>query len=61
MLFHAADALPTNAQFDLLPRWLYRPVIGDHVNRIKACSAAHPEVRLLAGHMWLDFFRPPRV
>jgi hypothetical protein len=24
--------------------------------RLKAFAAAHPEVRMLAGHMWLDFF-----
>lgn len=55
-LFHAADALPTNAQFDLLPPWIYKPVIGPHVPRLKAFAEAHPEVRMLAGHMWTDFF-----
>jgi glyoxylase-like metal-dependent hydrolase (beta-lactamase superfamily II) len=55
-LFHCADALPTNAQFDLLPLWIYKLVIGPHVPRLKAFAEAHPEVRLLAGHMWLDFF-----
>jgi glyoxylase-like metal-dependent hydrolase (beta-lactamase superfamily II) len=56
-LFHCADALPTNAQFDLSPDWLNRLVIGTHVPRLRAFSAAHPEVRLLAGHMWLPFFK----
>jgi glyoxylase-like metal-dependent hydrolase (beta-lactamase superfamily II) len=55
-LFHCADALPTNAQFDLLPAWILKPIIGSHVQRLKAFSKAHPEVRMLAGHMWLDFF-----
>ncbi len=55
-LFHAADALPTNAQFDLLPPWIYKPVIGPHVPRLKAFAEAHPEVRMLAGLMWMDFF-----
>jgi glyoxylase-like metal-dependent hydrolase (beta-lactamase superfamily II) len=55
-LFHAADALPTNAEFDLLPAWAYKPVIGPHVPRLKAFAADHPEVRLVAGHMYLDFF-----
>lgn len=55
-LFHCADALPTNAQFDLLPSWIYKPVIGPQVPRLKAFSEVHPEVRLLAGHMWLDWF-----
>jgi len=55
-LFQAADALPTNAQFDLLPDWVFQPVIGPHVPRLKAFADRHPEVRLLAGHMWLDWF-----
>jgi len=55
-LFHAADALPTNAQFDLLPDWIFRLVIGPHVPRLKAFAQTHPEVRMLAGHMWLDWF-----
>jgi hypothetical protein len=60
-LFHAADALPTNAQFDLLPAWIYKPVIGPHVPRLKAFAQAHPEVHLLAGHMWLEFFEKEMV
>jgi glyoxylase-like metal-dependent hydrolase (beta-lactamase superfamily II) len=55
-LFHCADALPANVEFDILPDWIYRLVIGPHVPRLKAFAAAHPEVRMLAGHMWLDFF-----
>ncbi|MBE3066096.1 MAG: MBL fold metallo-hydrolase [Chloroflexi bacterium] len=60
-LFHAADALPTNAQFDLLPDWIYRMIIGPHVPRLKVFAEAHPEVRLLAGHMWLDFFEKEKT
>ena len=55
-LFHCADALPANVEFDILPDWIYRLVIGPHVPRLKAFAAAQPEVRMLAGHMWLDFF-----
>jgi len=51
-LFQAADALPTNAEFDLTPNWLNRLAIGPHVPRLRAWAAAHPEVRLLAGHVW---------
>ena len=57
-IFNCADALPTNAQFDLIPAWLSRLAIGPHVPRIQAWAAAHPEVRLLAGHMWQSFFDP---
>jgi glyoxylase-like metal-dependent hydrolase (beta-lactamase superfamily II) len=55
-LFQCADALPTNAEFDLVPPWVSRLMLGKHVARLKAWSAAHPEVRLLAGHMWSPFF-----
>jgi glyoxylase-like metal-dependent hydrolase (beta-lactamase superfamily II) len=55
-VFHCADALPTNAQFDITPSWLNRLVLGPHVPRLQAWASAHPEVRLLAGHMWRTFF-----
>ncbi len=55
-LFQCDDALPTNAQFDLTPQWLNRLAIGPHVPRLRAFAEAHPEVRILAGHMWASFF-----
>jgi glyoxylase-like metal-dependent hydrolase (beta-lactamase superfamily II) len=55
-LLQCADALPTNAQFDLTPALLNRLVIGPHVPRLRAWAAEHPEVHLLAGHMWASFF-----
>lgn len=55
-VLQAADALPTNAEFNLTPMWVNRLVIGSHVPRLQAFSATHPEVRLLAGHMWREFF-----
>jgi glyoxylase-like metal-dependent hydrolase (beta-lactamase superfamily II) len=55
-LFHCADALPTNAEFNLTPQWLNRLVLGPHVPRLQSWASAHPEVRLLAGHMWKSFF-----
>jgi glyoxylase-like metal-dependent hydrolase (beta-lactamase superfamily II) len=57
-LFQCGDALPTNAQFEITPQWLNRLVIGPHVPRLQAWASAHPEVRLLAGHMWQSFFEP---
>ena len=60
-LFHCADALPTNAQFDLTPQWLNRLVLGPHVPRLQAWASAHPDVRLLAGHMWKSFFEGERA
>jgi glyoxylase-like metal-dependent hydrolase (beta-lactamase superfamily II) len=55
-LFQCADALPTNAEFDLTPQWLNRPAIGPHVPRLRVFAEAHPDVRILAGHMWQSFF-----
>jgi glyoxylase-like metal-dependent hydrolase (beta-lactamase superfamily II) len=55
-LFQCGDALPLQAQFDLAPDWLNRLVLGPHVPRLRAWARAHPEVQLLAGHMWQSFF-----
>jgi glyoxylase-like metal-dependent hydrolase (beta-lactamase superfamily II) len=55
-LFQCADALPTNVQFAITPDWLNRIVIGRHVPRLRAWASDHPEVRLLAGHMWQSWF-----
>ena len=59
-IFNCADALPTHAQFDLTPAWLNRLVLGTHVPRLQSWAAAHPEVRLLGGHMWKSFFDQQR-
>lgn len=55
-LFFCGDAVPANLDFRVGPMALYRATIGPHVPRLKALAAAHPEVRLVAGHMWLDWF-----
>lgn len=59
-LFQCADALPTNAQFDLTPDWINRLVIGPHVPRLRAWAAAHPNVHIIGAHMWLSFFEGDR-
>lgn len=55
-ILQCADALPTNAQFDISPDWINRRVIGPHVPRLRAWAEAHPNVRIIAAHMWLSFF-----
>jgi hypothetical protein len=45
-----------NVEFDVTPGWLNRIVLGPHGPRLKAFAQAHPEVRLLAGHMRRPFF-----
>jgi len=59
-LFQCADALPLNTDFDITPQWLNRLVLGPHGPRLEAWRSAHPEVRLLAGHMRRSFFEPDK-
>jgi glyoxylase-like metal-dependent hydrolase (beta-lactamase superfamily II) len=51
-LLHVGDA----ASFaDDAPEWLIK-VLGPYQPRLRAFDKAHPEVRMMMGHMWLDFF-----
>jgi glyoxylase-like metal-dependent hydrolase (beta-lactamase superfamily II) len=53
-LFQTSDAA---ALFnEEAPNWLIRLVLGPHQPRIRAFAAEHPEVRVVSGHMWLDWF-----
>jgi len=38
------------------PAWLIRLALGPHQPRIRLFAAQHPEVRVVSGHMWLDWF-----
>lgn len=53
--FHIGDAGPVALE-DYAPPWLIRLVLGPHAPALRAFSAAHPEIRISTGHMWLDFF-----
>jgi len=55
-IFQVADAVPAN--LDLRPAMVlfYRATIGAQVPQLRAFAANHPEVRMIAGHMYLDFF-----
>ena len=57
--FHVADAGPIALE-DYAPRWLVSLVLGPHVDRLRQFAAAHPDVRITTGHMWLDFFDEKR-
>lgn len=53
--FHLGDAAPL--QFEhLFPAWLERLILGDHLPRLYAFRAQHPEMQWTTGHMRLDFF-----
>jgi glyoxylase-like metal-dependent hydrolase (beta-lactamase superfamily II) len=53
--FHCGDALPVSAGFDLTPPVINRIVIGSHVDPLRSFSREHPDIRLTAGHHWLEF------
>ncbi|HBG74040.1 MAG: hypothetical protein A2X25_08420 [Chloroflexi bacterium GWB2_49_20] len=53
--FHVADAGPVALE-DYAPRWLIRFVLGPHTDNLRVFAAAHPQLRITTGHMWLDFF-----
>jgi glyoxylase-like metal-dependent hydrolase (beta-lactamase superfamily II) len=53
-LFNASDAA---ALFnEEAPAWLIRLALGLHQPRIRRFSEEHPEVLVVTGHMWLDWF-----
>jgi glyoxylase-like metal-dependent hydrolase (beta-lactamase superfamily II) len=53
-LFQTSDAA---ALFNTeAPAWLIRLALGPHQPRIRLFAAEHPEVRVVSGHMWLDWF-----
>lgn len=58
-LFQASDAA---ALFNTeAPAWLIRAVLGPHQPRIQQFAEAHPEVTVVTGHMWLDWFEKNRM
>jgi glyoxylase-like metal-dependent hydrolase (beta-lactamase superfamily II) len=54
-LFHVGDAAPMGLD-EYVPEWLVRLVLGPHAPQLREFRAAHPNVRMTTGHMWLDFF-----
>jgi glyoxylase-like metal-dependent hydrolase (beta-lactamase superfamily II) len=54
-LFHVGDAAPIGLG-EYVPPWLVSLVLGPHAPRLRQFRAAHPEIQMTTGHMWLDFF-----
>jgi len=54
-LFHVADAAPIGLG-EYAPAWIVNLVLGPYASRLRDFSAAHPNIQLTTGHMWLDFF-----
>jgi len=58
-LFQASDAA---ALFnEEAPGWLIRLVLGPHQPRISKFAEEHPEVRVVTGHMWLEWFEKNKM
>lgn len=57
-LFHVGDAAPIGLG-EYAPAWLVNLVLGPQTPRLREFRAAHPDVRITTGHVWLDFFRAP--
>jgi hypothetical protein len=36
-----------------------RAVLGPHAPRLREFGAAHPEIQITTGHMWLESFGSP--
>ena len=56
-VFQCGDAAPVSHEYGVTPVWLSRLVLGPHVPRLRAFAREHPEVLMLAGHMWDSFFQ----
>ena len=55
-VLYAGDAIPYHARVDLVPRWFARFFMYRHAPRIREFIKAHPEVRLVGGHMDYKFY-----
>jgi len=56
-IFHVGDSAAIEFTSET-PEWLVRLVLGPHQPRLRAFAAAHPEIRMTTGHMWLSSFKP---
>lgn len=58
--FHCGDAA-ADFRRDDIPDWAIRLILGPHMPRLRKFSAEHPEVRMTASHMFLDFFKEKQI
>jgi len=54
--FHVGSAAPINFT-ENVRLGLTRFLVGGHEARLRAFRAAHPDIRMTTGHMWLSFFK----
>jgi glyoxylase-like metal-dependent hydrolase (beta-lactamase superfamily II) len=53
--FHCGDAAADFRRRDI-PAWAIRLILGPYMPRLREFSTRHPEVRMTASHMFLDYF-----
>lgn len=54
-LFNVGSAAPIGFTEEV-PPWMTSLMVGPHEASVRAFRAAHPEILMTTGHMWLDFF-----
>ncbi|MBN2084391.1 MAG: MBL fold metallo-hydrolase [Anaerolineales bacterium] len=55
-VFQCGDSIPVSAAFGATPAWLNAMVVGPQFRWMPLWIREHPEVRILAGHMWSSDF-----
>jgi len=53
--FHCADAAADFRKTNV-PDWMIRLVLGPYMPHLRKFSAEHPEIQMIASHMFKDFF-----
>jgi glyoxylase-like metal-dependent hydrolase (beta-lactamase superfamily II) len=53
--FHCGDA-GVDIENNIAPDWVIAAALGPHWPRLRVFAQSHPEIRLTASHMYLDFF-----
>ena len=55
--FHCGDAAADFRRHDI-PEWSIRLILGPYMPRLREFATDHPEIRMTASHMFLDYFGP---
>jgi glyoxylase-like metal-dependent hydrolase (beta-lactamase superfamily II) len=56
-IFYCGDAIPVNTEYERGNKWLNHIVLGNHIEEVQQWSKAHPEVKVVAGHMWSTYYK----
>lgn len=56
--FHCGDAAADFRKTNI-PQWMVRLFLGPYMPRLRKFASNHPEIRVTASHMFLDYFQQP--